>query len=176
MVPHRSRAVHRKRNPVHVTVRVRRHVFNLRAQRAFRPICRALNAARDRFGMRVCHFSVQGNHLHLLVEAEDGRAITRGMKGLGVRVAKALNRVMSTALGREVKGAVLEDRYHARALRTPTEVARALRYVLRNHEKHAREWGERWVAEMDACSSANPEIARVTVVEAGTWLLRCAPA
>lgn len=162
------------RHPVHVSVRVRRHVFNLRAGRAFRPICRALNQARDRFGMRICHFSVQGNHLHLLVEADDARALGRGMKGLGVRVAKALNRVMTRALGRDVKGAVLDDRYHARALVTPTEVARAKAYVLTNREKHAREWGER-AGAADACSSANREISGETVVEPRTWLLKHAP-
>src|SRR5690606_11869361 len=117
---------------------------------------RALNAARDQFGMSICHFSVQGNHVHLLVEAKDRRALGRGVKGLGVRVAKARNRVMTKARGRKVKGAVLEDRYHARPLRTPTEVARAKAYVLTSREKHAREYGERIVPGPDAFSSADP--------------------
>jgi len=49
---------------------------------------------RDRFGFRLVHFSVQGNHIHLVVEAQDERSLASGLQGLGVRIAKALNRVM----------------------------------------------------------------------------------
>jgi putative transposase len=73
---------------------------------------------------------VQGNHVHLLVEAKDEKALSRGMNGLGVRVAKRLNRVMRRA------GKVLEDRYHAHILRTPTEVRRARAYLLQNARRH----------------------------------------
>lgn len=165
-MPHLRRAPLSERHPVHVTIRARPHVFNLRAGRCWRVIRAALGAARERFGMRVCHFSVMGNHLHLLVEAQDRRALGRGMKGLGVRVAKALNRVMSASQGRRVRGAVLADRYHARPLRTPTEVARARNYVLTNAEKHEliRRGAE------DPCSSLSPAGASATVLPR-TWLL-----
>jgi len=84
-------------------------------------IARGSNAS-----FRIVHFTVQSNRLHFLVEAEGCRQITRGMQGLGIRLAKAINR----ALGR--KGRVWNDRYHARALRTPREVRNALVYVLAN--------------------------------------------
>lgn len=77
------------------------------------------------------HFTIQHDHVHLLVEADDSRALSRGLQGLGIRMAKALNR----ALGR--RGTVFADRYHARILRAPTEVRNALAYVLGNHAKHA---------------------------------------
>ena len=128
-VPHLPRARVR-RAPLHVTWKMRRHVWNLRTRRCFRPIERALWPACDRFGMRINHFSVQGNHVHLIVEADDGRALARGMQGLGVRIAKALNRVM------EKRGGVMADRFHSRLLRTPTEVRRAIDHVLRNHVHH----------------------------------------
>jgi hypothetical protein len=76
------------------------------------------------------HFSVQRDHLHLLVEASDRRALSRGMQGLSIRVARATN----GELGR--KGRVFADRYHARALTTPRAVRFALRYVLLNVHKH----------------------------------------
>jgi hypothetical protein len=66
----------------------------------------------------------------LLVEAEDARSLSRGMNGLGVRVARRLNRV----LGR--RGKLLDDRYHGHILRTPTEVRRARSYLLLNARKH----------------------------------------
>ena len=66
--------------------------------------------------MRLCHYSVQGNHLHLVAEARDAASLGRAMKGLGVRIARGLNGLMGT------RGPVLADRYHARILRTPREV------------------------------------------------------
>jgi len=83
------------------------------------------------------------DHLHLLVEANDAAALSAGMKGLGVRVARAVNR----ALGR--RGRVWADRYHARALTSPRAVRNALVYVLHNARKHRAT-----LAWIDPCSSA----------------------
>ena len=129
-VSHLRRPVLATRFPVHVTLRMLPHVWNLRSRRSFRVFRTAIAAAAERFGMRVCAFSVQGNHLHLVVEAGDRGALSRGMKGLGVRLAKGLNRLM----GR--RGQVLADRYHEHVLRTPSEVTRAMNYVRRNREHH----------------------------------------
>ena len=73
-----------------------------------------------------------GNHVHMLVEATGAEALGRAMKAFGIRLAKAVNR----AYGR--RGPILADRYHFRALETPLEVRRALRYVLRNAARHAK--------------------------------------
>jgi putative transposase len=110
--------------------------------------------------MQVVHFSVQGNHLHLIVEAEGRDALSRSMKGLAVRVAVGLNRLA----GRH--GAVFADRYHARALATPREVANTLRYVFENYRKHSREtlpWS--W---KDPFASSTAAPLRAPAV----WLLR----
>jgi hypothetical protein len=122
---------------------------------------------RDRFGFRLVHFSVQGNHLHLIVEAEDERALARGMQGLGVRIAKALNRVM----GR--KGAVFADHYHSRILRSPTEVANAIAYVLMNFLHHFPGEVRRYAQDLrDRFSSAWREQGKdPPVVPPRTWLL-----
>jgi len=93
---------------------------------------------------RVVHFSIQDDHLHLVVEASDRSALRLGLQGLGVRLARATNRVLRRS------GRVLGDRYHARALRTPREVKHALAYVLQNFKKH-----QRFAATLlDPCSSA----------------------
>ncbi|HEY2748081.1 MAG TPA: transposase, partial [Polyangia bacterium] len=124
-VVHRTRPALKARFPVHVTWRMRDGVW-LRTRRCFGALARAFWGGADRFGFRLVHYSVQGNHVHLLVEAEDERSLSRGMNGLGVRVAKRLNRVMRRS------GKVLDDRYHGHILRTPTEVRRARHYVLQN--------------------------------------------
>jgi len=80
---------------------------------------------------------VLGNHLHLVVEAAGKDALTRGLQGLAVRLARAINKV----LGR--KGKLFAERYHARVLHTPLEVFNVLRYVLLNARHHAAERGEK---------------------------------
>jgi REP element-mobilizing transposase RayT len=152
-----------RRLPVHVNWRMLPHVWNLRSRRCFRRLEEALWAACDRFGMRITHFSVQGNHIHLIVEADDQTCLSRAMQGLGVRIAKKLNRVM----GR--KGTVLSDRYFAHLLKTPSEVRRAVHYVLQNHRKHLDS------AEMaDRFSSNAGEPGNVPVVPPMTWLMKTA--
>ena len=170
-VPHLRREDLAARHPVHATLRVGKGCWNLRSHRALRALEGAFLAGRERFGFRLVHYSVQGNHLHLLVEAEGKESLARGMKGLGVRVARALNRMMSR------KGRVLGDRYHAHVLRTPREAARALRYVLTNFAHHAREWGGQVAATfIDPFSSvrflATSPGPGAPVAGPRTWLLR----
>ena len=129
-VPHLTRAVLAPRFPVHVTWRMSKHVWNLRTRRCFSVLSRAMYAGAARFGFRLVHYSVMGNHIHLIVEAPDRRALTRGMQGLGVRIARALNRLMKR------DGRVVSDRYHAHILKTPSEVKRARHYLLTNAHHH----------------------------------------
>src|SRR5687768_16519424 len=147
-VPHLPRTVE-ARCPMHVTLRVRPHVWQLRSRRCFQILERAFYQGCERFGGRVCHFSVQHNHVHLVVEAGDRTALARALQGLCIRMAKGLNRLM------ERGGAVFADRYHARILHTPTEVRRVLVYVLANGRKHLPRVGHRLPADwFDPFSSA----------------------
>ena len=116
--------------PVHVTVRVRRGLPSLRGAVLAPVVLKALEAGNEREGFRLVHFSVQSTHWHLVCEAEGPAALAAAIKGLNVRIARAINK----QLGR--KGKVIEDRYHLEVLRSPTQVRNAVRYVLRNGEKH----------------------------------------
>jgi REP element-mobilizing transposase RayT len=149
-VPHRTRPALSRHHPVHVTLRVAKGVRSLRGSRVFRGLRRALAAAKRRFGFRLVHYSVQSNHIHMLAEADDRVALTRGLQGLQVRVARAINRA------RDRSGRVFSDRYHARVLKTPLEVRRALVYVLNNLKRHLASDGlslPPW--HWDPCSSAS---------------------
>ncbi len=130
-VSHKARPILKSRFPVHVTMRVRDDVVHLHNRPCFVVLKRAFLAANARDEFRLVHFSIQGNHLHFLVEAKDARELARGMQGLNVRMAIALNRLM----GR--KGKVFADRYHAVVLLTPTQTANAVHYVLHNRQHHA---------------------------------------
>jgi REP element-mobilizing transposase RayT len=143
-VPHQARPTLASRHPVHITLRVVPEVASLRTKEKLDALKRAFRAASDRGGFRLVHFSVQGNHMHLIVEASDRDVLTRGVKGLEVRVARRLNQLAGRS------GRVFGDRYHAHQLKTPREVRAALAYVLLNHRRHgdAREG-----ARIDRCSS-----------------------
>ncbi len=130
-VPHVVRPMHQARHPVHVTLRAVRRLPSLRQQRVFREVVRALpESARDWF--RIVHFSVQVDHVHLIVEARDKISLSRGVAGASIRLARAINRLLQR------RGSVWSDRYHARPLPTPREVRGALVYVVMNWTKHVR--------------------------------------
>jgi hypothetical protein len=174
LVPHTTRPEHKRRHPLHLVLRITEGLPSLRGsaeQRVLRDVLRASTHGAEESGLRLVHFSAQGNHLHLIGEAEDKEALARGMKGFGVRLARALNALWKRS------GAVLADRYFARALKTPREVRNALAYVFANARKH----GE-WLRELfDPCSSASTFEGwreRTNVLrgltwfgEARTWLL-----
>lgn len=133
------------RFPVHVTLKVRPDVANLRRGHLFAALRACFAEGKDRFGFRLTDFTVQGHHLHLICEAEHKTALSRGLQGLEIRIARRLNR----KLGRT--GALFAERYHERILRTPTEIRRALVYVYQNSRKHTGAMDRDWV---DPCTSA----------------------
>jgi hypothetical protein len=135
---------------VHVTLKVAEDLPNLRHPSLFPKVREAIFGGADRLGLRVIHFCVLERHLHLIVEAQDARALGRGMQGLSVRLAKQVNR----ALGR--RGRVFVDRYHSHVLHTPGETRAALAYCLKNQRRHSRARGQvhgRWW--VDPCSSGD---------------------
>jgi putative transposase len=146
-VAHRAREVFKPNQPHIVTMRIERDVWSLRRARTYRAIRDAIYRANEAGHVGIIEYSVMGNHLHLIVEAQDESSLSRGMQGLSIRIAKALNKLM----GR--KGRVFTDRFHSRVLRTGREIRNALAYVLCNARKHglARNVPRSWV---DPLSSA----------------------
>ena len=172
-VSHRTRARLASCFPVHVTLRLERGLPSLRRRREHRVLLAAFHAGCERGGFRLVHFSVLSNHLHLLVEGKSREALSRGIQGLAVRIARGLNRLWSRM------GRVFADRYHERILRSPREVWSALRYVLNNARKHGAwftrgepdpyssgRWFDGW-RERGARTAGDSALAR-----ARTWMLR----
>src|SRR3954467_2705475 len=160
-VDHLKRPSLSRHHPVHVTLRLVAGLASLRSRQCYRAVLPALAAGKERDGFRVVRLSVQGNHLHLIVEADNRPALSRGVQGLAIRVAKAVN----AAFGR--RGKVFAERFHMHVLRTVREVANAVDYVLANWFRHAgRKVG---LDDIDRLSSAGD---RSLVVHPRTWLLR----
>jgi REP element-mobilizing transposase RayT len=148
-IPHRPREALAARFPVHVTLKALPELRGLRRGPVFRRIRAALRAGCEREGFRLCQFNVLSDHLHLICEARDRHALSRGVQGLKVRLARGINRT----LGRS--GRVFAERYHARILCTPREVKHCLAYVLGNQKHHLSQRGARASTRwFDPCSSA----------------------
>jgi hypothetical protein len=129
---HRARPQHRAWEPVLVTMRA--GLGPLRSQFVFPTLKYAIGGAngREPATFRIVHFSIQHDHLHLIVEAASRRALSAGMRGLSIRMARAVNQLLLR------RGKFWADRWHGRALRSPREVRNAVVYVLANFRKHAR--------------------------------------
>ena len=163
-MPHVRRPALAARHPVHVTTRVCAEAAQLRSRACFRVVASCIGEGCQRDGFRVVHFSVQSNHLHLIAEASDATALARGIQGLSIRIAKAVNRALHR------RGKVFADRYHAHALRSPTEVANAINYVLGNAMIHAQRAGR--PVDPDAVDLLTSYGHRQLVAQPHTWLLR----
>jgi REP element-mobilizing transposase RayT len=145
-VRHRARSVHKCWNPLHVTLRAVSGLPSFRQQVLYAAFERAFRTTR-REDFRIVEFSVQDNHVHMIVEADDKDALARGMKSFSVRA----NRLFNAALGRG-RGRVWGDRYHRRDLTSARHVRNALVYCLSNYKKHQRVTHGR--PRIDPCSSA----------------------
>lgn len=177
-LPHTSREHFRKPLPAHVTLRLRADVPSIRSVAIVHEIERTFSQSCTRDGFRLVHYSLQGNHAHLVVEADDRDALGRGMKSICARLARAVNRIAGRT------GRVLADRYHLRLLSTPKEVRNALRYVLLNARRHttAARASLSKTVRLDPASSArwfdgwkrgarDPARGPSPVALARTWLL-----
>jgi putative transposase len=181
-VDHRERTPFAKRFPVHVTIKLRRGLPRLRSKPAYEALRAAFAAgcARDLGGaFRLCHYAVLNDQLHLICEAESRTALSRGLQGLMIRIARALNKLWSR------RGGVFADRYHDQILKSPREVRNALRYLFANGKKHAADGREIRVPQaIDTFTSApwftgfrerivvrGIETIERPVTDARTWLL-----
>jgi hypothetical protein len=145
-----------------------RGLRSLRSERTFSQLVQAFRLANaSRF--RIVHFSIQTDHVHLIVEADSGNALRRGLNSLNCRAARALNRDWKRS------GPIWGDRYHARPLATQREVRNGLVYVLLNFRKHLRAppgvdpcssgaWFDGWSHDQEPPPEASP------VVPSRTWL------
>lgn len=95
--------------------------------------------------VRIVEYSIQSNHVHMLVEACNSADLSRGMASLNTGIGMRLNRIWSRA----GEGSVFKERFHMEVISTPTQMRNALTYVLRNDVHHKLN-----LRTLDPCSSA----------------------
>ena len=140
------------RSALHIVLRVERAVGSLRKRFMYRALREATIAVAKRElayaevkgAFRIVHLSIQRTHVHLLVEADNRKALSEGMRCFGISAAKHINREFSAKakLAKRRRGRVFADRYHEELIKTPYQARRALAYVLNNWRKHREDQAE----------------------------------
>src|SRR5215475_2692656 len=126
---HAARPSFKPKQPLHVVMRVAPSVGSLRRRKMYKAMRDATITAALREWFRIVHISLQRDHVHLIVEADDKAALSRGMQGFLISAARHIN----TALGdgaRRRRGKVFSDRYHVEVITTPTRARHAISYIL----------------------------------------------
>jgi REP element-mobilizing transposase RayT len=176
-IRHRQRARLRAGTPVHVSLRIGREAAGLRRRKQHQAIRAVMRKTGSKAGFRICHYSIQGNHLHLICEATDERLLARGVQGFASLVARRINKLLDR------RGKVFADRYHCHALTTPREVRNALAYVLNNWRRHGEDRGTWWKTDpfssadafdgwtIGAVEPPSPRDGPAPVAPAESWLL-----
>jgi REP element-mobilizing transposase RayT len=134
--PHRKRPEITSRMAVLVTLRVVEDMRRMRRMDAYKALRKALLVVLARADFRVVHNSIQGNHIHLVVEAENATALARGMQAFQISAARRLNQADVDENGKARTGQVFVDRYHMELVTTPTHARHTLAYVLNNWRRH----------------------------------------
>lgn len=121
-VSHSVREKVQDRTPLHINFKFKTRIRN---KDSLRTLKRAIKNAGSH-GLRVIHYSMQSNHIHLIIESANNEILTRGMRSLTITFAKGLK-----------KGSIQIERYHLHVLKSLRETKNAVHYVLFNEQKHA---------------------------------------
>ena len=177
-VPHASRPELKKGNVAHVTIKLRADLPSLRKGEAFTVVRAAIGRVNGGDLIRIVEYSIQSNHVHMLIEAANSADLSRGMASLNTGLGMRLNRIWN----RIGQGSVFEERFHLVVISSPNQMRKALNYVLQNSAHH----GIR-LRHLDPCSSAQSFggwqqyqgsiiVARAATIcvsaQPQTWLLR----
>jgi len=137
--PHERRPEHNPRHPVHVTIRVVGNVEGLRRRDIYLGVREATIVTAKREDFRIVHMSIQRDHIHLIVEADNKAALSKGVRGFSISSARQINKAITERGGDRRTGKVISDRYHARPLTSPRAVRNAIAYVLNNYRHHGED-------------------------------------
>jgi len=116
----------------------KRHLYSALRAATIAVALRELHYDEVNGAFRIVHISIQNTHIHLLVEADNKLALSRGMQSFMISAAKHINRAYSEKMKLAVRrrGSVFRDRYHQEIIETPRQARHALAYVLNNWRKH----------------------------------------
>lgn len=132
---HRKRPSVSRHEPRHIVLRMVKGVSRLRKGKIYHALRHSLRRLLGDLSFRIIHVSIQGNHLHLIVEAGNKRALRRGLQAFMISAARQINKVLRR------KGKVFAYRYHATPITSPKQMRNVLCYVLNNWRRHNEDEG-----------------------------------
>jgi len=136
---HEARPEVKPQYALHVVLRVVPQVGNLRRRKLYQALREATVVAAVRERMRIVHISLQHDHVHLLIEAENSKALARGMQGFEISAARNINTMLGEGPFRRRRGRVFADRYHLEVITSPRRARHALSYIMNNWRKHGED-------------------------------------
>lgn len=120
-----------KPTSMHLTIKVRENKADIKTKSILKALHHAIIRARLK-GIRVIHYTLEYNHVHLLVEAHCHTIMHRGMQAFGISIAKAINKIKIRS------GTVYKHRYHLRKITSPRQLKNVIHYIFHNGIHHKR--------------------------------------
>jgi REP element-mobilizing transposase RayT len=120
-----------KPRSLHLTIKVRENKADIKTKRLLKALHHAIKRARLK-DLKIIHYSLEHNHVHLLAEANSDKILKTGMQAFGISFSKAINRT------KKLNGTVYKHRYHFRRISSSRELKNVLHYIFSNGIKHGR--------------------------------------
>ncbi|MDO9181155.1 MAG: transposase [Bacteriovorax sp.] len=130
-IRHISRPRIKRLTALHLTIKVRANKADIKSKKILEALHHAIKRARLK-KLKIIHYTLEYNHVHLLVECNDNNILHLGMQALGISFSKAINKIKS------LSGGVYKHRYHFRKLATRRELKNVFHYIINNGKKHKR--------------------------------------
>src|SRR5262245_60498447 len=106
---HEKRETIKPHHALHVVMRVVPPVGSMRRRSMYKAVRDASITAALRERFRIVHLSIQRTHIHMLAEAENERALARGLQGFQISVARNVNTILGPDKYRRRRGKVFAD-------------------------------------------------------------------
>jgi putative transposase len=136
--PNRSQTVNHMRRPrvdfskpLHITQKLKSGIPSLRRKDFERLFHGSLQGAKEA-GLHVIQYSLQHDHIHMVVEVANNKKLRAGMYSLASSFARALQKKMG------LTGGIFKGSFHMVVITSPTQMKRVLTYVLLNYCKHSK--------------------------------------
>ena len=119
------------KTPVHINIKVRKDIPNLRRKSIYKMLKIGVKKARIK-GLKVIHFALVSNHLHLIIEADGNKELAQGMRSFLISFAMNINNSLKR------RGSLFVDRYNMEVIKVPRRMRYLLSYVFKNNSQHQK--------------------------------------
>ncbi len=128
-IRHTKRITFHRTQAFHLTIKINKENSGLKTNEIAKKIKSSFKKLYEN-SVNLIHFTIEYDHIHLLVEAKNHICLGKSMQSFGISITKKLN------FHRRKIGQVYKHRYHQRILKTKTEIKNVINYIFQNGKKH----------------------------------------